>query len=188
MFTKGCSKLTLAKADNLILMQKIGLGGGCHWCTEAIFQSLIGVEKVEQGWISPTTNLQALSEAVIIHFQHKKGIDLQNLIAIHLYTHSATSSHSMRQKYRSAIYTFDSEQQKEAESILKKLQANFDQPIITEIIPFGKFKINNKEFLNYYYQNPEKPFCKTYINPKLKIILNKFSQFAHTEKLKHLIV
>jgi peptide-methionine (S)-S-oxide reductase len=51
-------------------IEKIGLGGGCHWCTEAVFQALKGVEKVEQGWIS-AVDAEEYSEAVVLHFDPK---------------------------------------------------------------------------------------------------------------------
>ena len=89
----------------IVNTSKIGFGGGCHWCTEAVFQSLIGVEKVEQGFVASFNLHNELSEAVIVHFNHKR-ISLQTLIEIHLLTHSSTSDHAMRKKYRSAIYTF----------------------------------------------------------------------------------
>ncbi len=90
-------------------MEKIGFGGGCHWCTEAVFQALIGVEKVEQGWIASEGENDSFSEAVIVHFD-ESTIDLSTLTAIHLFTHSCTSEHSMWKKYRSAVYTFSNKQ------------------------------------------------------------------------------
>ncbi len=48
--------------------EKIGIGGSCHWCTEAIFQSLIGVEEVLQGWIRSDGEATTFSEAVVITF------------------------------------------------------------------------------------------------------------------------
>lgn len=78
-------------------IQKIGLGGGCHWCTEAVFQSLIGIEKVEQGFIASTEEYNTFSEAVIVHFD-SEVISAKTLIEIHLYTHKSTSQHSMRSK------------------------------------------------------------------------------------------
>lgn len=159
-------------------MERIGLGGGCHWCTEAVFQSLIGVAKVEQGFISPRGNDSSFSEAIIVHYDSSQ-IGLKDLIEIHLYTHKSTSDHSMRNKYRSAVYVFDAETMTKSESILKELQKEFEIPLITSVLYFGKFKPSNVQFQDYYYNNPEKPFCETYIAPKLRLLLNKFSRFVH---------
>lgn len=63
-------------------VDKIGLGGGCHWCTEGIFQSLSGVQKVEQGWIASEGTSSEYSEAVIVYF-YSEEIDLKRLIEIH---------------------------------------------------------------------------------------------------------
>ena len=166
-------------------LTKIAFGGGCHWCTEAVFQSLIGVEKVEQGWIASTEKNNTFSEAVIVHFSAEK-IKLKTLIEIHLLTHKSTSNHSMRNKYRSAIYYFSKNQQVESEKILDKLQSNFKNKIITQVLKFDQFKPSEKEFQNYYKSNPQKPFCKTYINPKLKFLLKKFFNNIDKSKVHHL--
>lgn len=165
------------------MLQKIGFGGGCHWCTEAVFQSLRGVVQVQQGWISSDSPFDELSEAVIVSFDDEV-ISLHTLIAIHLHTHSCTSSHSMRNKYRSAVYTFSSVQANEAVRSIKILQQHFDAPVITIVIPFRHFKLNDQTFLDYYYNNPNKPFCETYINPKLKLLLQQFNTAVNTEKVK----
>lgn len=161
---------------------KIAFGGSCHWCTEAIFQSLIGVSKVEQGWIASIAQDENFSEAVIVHFD-EEIISLASLIEIHLNTHSCTSDHSLRKKYRSAVYFFNETQETEAKEILANLQNSFAEKIITEVLPFVSFKINEEHFLNYYYSNPEKPFCQNIINPKLKRLLQQFSSQVDEEKL-----
>ena len=160
---------------------KIGLGGSCHWCTEAIFQSLLGVEQVEQGWIAAKEH-DAFSEAVIIHFNQNE-ISLKTLIEIHLHTHSCTKTHSMREKYRSAIYTYNETQEAEAKKHLISLQLQFEEKIITQVLSMKGFKLNKEEYLNYYYSNPEKPFCTNVVNPKLRLILNKFSDHCNKNKL-----
>lgn len=154
------------------MINKIGLGGSCHWCTEAIFQSLKGVHRVEQGWISAKES-PALSEAVIVHFDPNQ-INLKILIEIHLRTHSATSNHSLRTKYRSAVYVFDAIQHTESILILTELQPQFDKPLITQVLYFDSFKLNSENYLDYYYRNPEKPFCKNVIDPKLKVLRAQF--------------
>jgi len=122
-------------------MQKIGFGGSCHWCTEAIFRSLSGVGEVAQGWISSDGENTTPSEAVIVYFD-PAYISLATLIAIHLHTHSCTSQHSMRTKYRSAVYAFESALAQTAKDIIKDLQKDFSEPIITQVLPFHKFKLN----------------------------------------------
>ncbi|CAM1342431.1 peptide-methionine (S)-S-oxide reductase [Tenacibaculum amylolyticum] len=164
---------------------KIGFGGGCHWCTEAVFQHLKGVLKVEQGWIASTGEEHTFSEAVIVYFDPEL-IDLKTLIEIHLYTHKSTSNHSFRKKYRSAVYTFSNEQALIAKQHILSFQPDFNYEVITNVLPFVEFKISPEEFRNYYKNNPAKPFCKTYINPKLKLLLNKFSKHICKENLDHL--
>ena len=161
---------------------KIGFGGGCHWCTEAVFQSLKGVELVEQGWIASTAPNTSFSEAIIIHF-NPDIISLKALIEIHLHTHKSTSLHTMRKKYRSAIYYFSKNQKQAASAYIISLQKNFSEKIITEILPYASFKSSLEMHQNYYYQNPEKPFCKNYIDPKLRLLLEKFSSHVDHKKV-----
>ncbi|MTI22566.1 peptide methionine sulfoxide reductase [Fulvivirga sp. RKSG066] len=156
-------------------LKKIGFGGGCHWCTEAVFSFLKGVTKVEQGWIASEAPADSFSEAVIVHF-NPKIITVNDLVAIHLHTHDCTSDHSMRAKYRSAVYYFDKEHKTVLSEILTDLQADFEKAIITQILPFHTFKASPSEYQDYYRQNPKKPFCQTYINPKLNKLREKYGQ------------
>ena len=167
------------------VLQKIALGGGCHWCTEAVFQSLVGVSKVEQGFVSSTGDNTTFSEAVIVHF-NSEDMSLGRLIEIHSHTHKSTSNHSMRTKYRSAVYVFSKEQKQEAKQILESLQNQFENKLITEVLPFESFKASREQIHNYYYNNPEKPFCERFINPKLEVLLKRFSNYTNKNKLKHL--
>lgn len=156
-------------------MKKIGLGGGCHWCTEAVFQSTAGVEKVEQGYIASEGDASEFSEAVIVHYPSKKAF-LEQLIRIHLHTHNATSNHSFRRKYRSAIYCFSTEDAAEAKRILEKLQEEFSEAIVTQVLPFRSFKASREDIQNYYKKHPEAPFCKRYIEPKLEVLRSRFKK------------
>jgi len=166
-------------------MQKIGLGGFCHWCTEAIFRSLKGVSTVEQGWITSDSENNTQSEAVIVLFDPNE-IRLETLIAIHLHTHSCAANHDMRSKYRSAVYTFNSEQAAVAKQAIQTLQTDFDQPIITKVLPFQTFKLNDENYLDYYYKDPSKPFCQNIVQPKLKELIKRFPANIDPGKQRHL--
>ncbi|MEX0273878.1 MAG: peptide-methionine (S)-S-oxide reductase [Flavobacteriaceae bacterium] len=168
-------------------MEKIGFGGGCHWCTEAVFQHLTGVDRVEQGWIAPKGTGTAFSEAVIVHFLPDE-IPLEVLCEIHLRTHRSTSDHTMRQKYRSGIYTFTKAQQLEVIGILEKLQLGYGSPLVTKAYPFKDFRASDAQVRDYYKKNPGKPFCETYISPKLRLLLKEYGAYAKKQDLKHLSV
>lgn len=159
-------------------LKKVAFGGGCYWCTEAVFQSLIGVEKVAQGFISSDGKNESFSEAVIVYFD--KNITLKTLIEIHLHTHKSTVKHSMRNKYISAIYYFTKKQKEESKCIVTTLQINFKDQIITQTLPFKNFKPSIEASQNYYIKNSQKPFCKKYIHPKLDLIVREFSSHVKT--------
>ncbi|QPH39525.1 peptide-methionine (S)-S-oxide reductase [Pedobacter endophyticus] len=163
-------------------MDEVGLGGSCHWCTEAIFLSVKGVIDVKQGWISSLGEATAFSEAILLRY-NPEIISLKQLIAIHLHTHSCTSNHTMREKYRSAVYVTDEGQIDDVRQIISELQSDFEQPIITRALKINEFKLNKPEYLDYYYSNPSRGFCENIINPKLKVLLDKFSKLADRDKI-----
>ena len=156
-------------------IHKIALGGGCHWCTEAVFQALNGVEKVEQGYVASAVPYDAFSEAVIVHFE-PEIIPLEMLIEIHLHTHKSTSNHSFRSKYRSAVYFYSEEQKRDAQRIRAQLQEQFVQPLITQVLSFKHFQASRESLHDYYKSDPEKPFCKTYIAPKLQLLMQQYAK------------
>jgi peptide-methionine (S)-S-oxide reductase len=161
---------------------KIGLGGGCHWCTEGVFESLIGITKVKQGWIASSGEHADFSEAVEVYFD-AAVISLSELIEIHLYTHASSSNHSMRGKYRSAIYTYNDIQFEQVLNILHLFKTEFATEIITQVHECIGFKENKIELQNYFYSAPERPFCKTYIHPKLILLLDRFNRHVDQSKI-----
>jgi len=158
-------------------MNRIGFGGGCHWCTEAVFQSLRGVILVEQGFISSTEPNCSFSEAVIVSYD-SLTLDIKSLIEIHVRTHSSTSEHRLRDKYRSAIYFFSDSQSRAALKALHDIQRDFKKELITLVLPFVSFRESNERYRNYYQQGPERPFCQRYIDPKLQLIKSEYSQLT----------
>lgn len=155
-------------------LQKIGLGGGCHWCTEAVFAALRGVIQAEQGFIRADAPDDNFSEAVLLTFQPEK-ISLESLIEIHLRTHSSTSNHAMRRKYRSAVYVMDEVQADAARCVLLEVGPEFDAPLVTRILPFRAFQASEERFQRYSEKNAGGPFCTTYIDPKLALLRREFA-------------
>jgi peptide-methionine (S)-S-oxide reductase len=155
---------------------RLGFGGGCHWCTEAVFQSLQGVSKVEQGFIKSFAPQDTFSEAVIVTFD-PQAIPLDVLIDVHLRTHASTSAHKMRGKYRSAVYVFSEAQGAAVLHQLSELQAEFDELLVTTTLAFNDFKSSSEQFQDYYRTNTAKPFCKTHIDPKLSTLRQKFGRY-----------
>jgi len=166
-------------------MQKIGLGGSCHWCTEGIFRSVIGVKNVRQGWISANAPNGSYSEAIVFDYDTQQ-VSLHDLIALHLHSHSCTKSHSLRQKYRSGIYVFDKKQETQSKRVINLLQQEFKAEIITEVLYFNAFKLNIDEHLDYYHKDPQKPFCTRYITPKLRSLMKRYSNAFDPEMTIHL--
>lgn len=161
------------------------MGGGCHWCTEAVFQSIKGVESVSQGFVAASGVNESFSEAVIVKF-NRDCVNLKTLIEIHLLTHQSFVNHSMRKKYRSAIYTYSEVQKLEVETVLKDIQSVYKETIVTQVLDFVEFKASRDEFTDYYYNKPSKPFCETYITPKLQMLMLTHSKNFNFEKVAHL--
>lgn len=157
---------------------RIGLGGGCHWCTEAVFASLTGIHNLQQGFIQSTPPHDSFSEAVLLDID-ERAIPLRAVIEVHLRTHASTSAHSLRTKYRSAVYVNDTEMQQRCREVVKSIEDDFAKPIITTVIPMVTFKPSDPRYHDYYYSNPDKPFCNTYIDPKLALLR---SEYAHIMK------
>jgi peptide-methionine (S)-S-oxide reductase len=152
---------------------RIGLGGGCHWCTEAVFASLTGIHNLRQGFISSTPPNDAGSEAVLLDID-ECTIPLRVVIEVHLRTHASTSAHSLRTRYRSAVYINNDEMQQRCSTIIKSIEDDFAKPIITTVIPMVAFTPSDPRYHDYYYSNPDKPFCNTYIDPKLALLRREY--------------
>lgn len=169
------------------MAEHLGFGGSCHWCTEGIFRSLKGIHEVKQGWISSVAPYEKPSEAVLVTFDPEM-ISRTDLVRIHLHSHSCTNAHSMRAKYRSAVYTFNTDQKAAVEMDIEREQNEFKERIITLTLPFVSFKLNQEHFLDYYYKDVNKPFCRNNITPKFKELLSDFRVDFDPSKIRHLSV
>lgn len=157
-------------------MQRLGFGGGCHWCTEAVFSALRGVGHVAQGFIASDPPHDSYSEAVEISFD-PTALPLEVAVEIHLRTHASTANHKMRGKYRSAVYVFGDAQAEEVSGVLHHLATGFAAPLVTQVLPHRGFRASDPRFLNYRARNPQAPFCTRYIDPKLALLRAGYADF-----------
>jgi peptide-methionine (S)-S-oxide reductase len=114
---------------------------------------------------------------VVVHFDAAQ-IDIATLVEIHLGTHSATKPFVPKGKYRTAVYSFDDAQGSTLQTAISSLGGSFEKPLTTEVLPFRDFKPSDARYQNYYATDPERPFCKTYIDPKLAYIRKNFAKVA----------
>jgi peptide-methionine (S)-S-oxide reductase len=124
---------------------------------------------VEQGWVASKPPHDAFSEAVIVHYD-PAVISAKDLIAVHLETHAATKAHDLRHRYRSAVYAFSSEEERQFSATLANLAIDFTDPLVTKVHPYVAFKPSLPEHQDYYRTDPERPFCVRFIAPKLKML------------------
>ena len=160
----------------------IGFGGGCHWCTEAVFSSLRGVRTVEQGFVRSSPPNDTWSEAVRLCFD-ADAIPLNVLIDIHLRTHASTSDHKMRGKYRSAVYTLSGAQSDSVRAELAALQTGFEDPLVTQVQPLTEFRHSDPRFHRYFERHEGGPFCTRYIDPKLAYLRAHFAEYSAAESV-----
>ena len=169
-------------------------GGGCFWCTEAIFLELDGVKKVESGYIggktpNPTyeevsTGTTGHAEATQITFDPSK-ISFGELLEIFFATHDPTTLNrqgaDVGTQYRSEVFYHSDEQKKIAEDYIKLLdsQNTFGKPVVTKVSPATKFYVAEDYHQNYYARNIEKSYCSYVITPKVEKVRKQYS-----EKLK----
>ena len=170
-------------------------GNGCFWCTEAIFQQLEGVEKVESGYsgghiANPSykevcTGNTGHAEALRIVYDPKK-ISFDELLEVFWQTHDPTTlnrqGNDIGTQYRSVIFYHNNEQKQKAEKYKVELDKSgaFNNPIVTEIVPAQTFYKAEDYHQNYYKENGSQPYCQFVIRPKVE----KF-QKVFKNKLKH---
>jgi len=167
------------------------LGGGCFWCTEAVFQRVRGVEKVISGYSGGTvpgkptyreicSGRTGHAEVVRILFDPSQ-ITYRDLLLIFMGTHDPTTLNrqgaDVGTQYRSVIFYHDTPQQKAAEKVLEELQEYFEAPIVTEVSPLINFFEAEEDHQNFYNSHTTQGYCQYVINPKLEKLRAQFAPF-----------
>lgn len=168
-------------------------GGGCFWCTEAVFQELRGVKSVLSGYAGGSTgspqaaptyeNIGDHAEVVKIDFDPSQ-ITYHDLLTVFFASHDPTTMNrqgaDVGTQYRSIVLYTNEAQKREAEKFIKELDA------VTELKPLGKFYEAEEYHRNYYRDNPDKPYCQIVINPKLEKIQKEFHDLLDRNRIRGL--
>jgi peptide-methionine (S)-S-oxide reductase len=160
----------------------ITLGGGCFWCLETVFKDLAGVLRVESGYAGGSVSNPSYervcsgttghAEVVQVTFS-PDVISLREILDVFFSIHDPTTPNrqgaDVGTQYRSIILYHSEEQKSAAEQVIRDLEAAhlWDAPISTELIPLEMFYPAEGYHQDYYTKNPEQPYCRVVVAPKL---------------------
>ncbi len=167
------------------------LAGGCFWCLEAVFNRVTGVTSVASGYMggrvkNPTyrevcTGTTGHAETVRVTFDPAE-VSYRDLLEVFFAIHDPTTlnrqGNDVGTQYRSAIFYASDEQRREAEQIIAELQAaqKWSDPIVTTVEPASEFFVAEDYHQDYYASNPNQPYCRFIIDPKVNKFLHAFPQ------------
>lgn len=163
-------------------------GGGCFWCTEAVFEQLKGVISVMPGYaggISPNPTYESVcagttghAEVLRVEFD-PSAISYEDLLTVFFASHDPTTlnrqGNDVGTQYRSIILTTSDEQRQAAEAFIKKLDEDGPK-VVTEVKPLETFHEAEAYHHHYFQTHPEQAYCQLIINPKLEKVKKKFEQ------------
>lgn len=166
-------------------------GGGCFWCTEAVFDELRGVKSVVSGYTggretNPTYEQVCMgntghAEAIKIEFDDAQ-ISFRDLMTVFFATHDPTTlnrqGNDVGTQYRSAIFYANEKQKEEAAAFMKELDEAkaFKNSIVTTLEPLAEFYDAEDYHQKFYANNPFQPYCQYMIPPKLSKLHKQFKE------------
>lgn len=167
------------------------LAGGCFWCLEAVYDRLEGVISVESGYMGgemPNPSYQRVcdgdtghAEVVQVGFD-PAVVSYRDLLEVFFTIHDPTTlnrqGNDSGTQYRSAIFYHSAAQKAEAEKIIHELTAGkvFASAIVTEVTPAVEFYIAERYHQEYFENNPNQPYCRFVVEPKLAKFRQKWSK------------
>lgn len=169
------------------------VGGGCFWCTEAVFDQIKGVENVMSGYSGgnvpgiPTyrevcSGLTGHAEVIQVSFD-PAVVSYKDLLNIFMTSHDPTTLNRQGgdkgTQYRSVIFYHDDAQKEIAENVLKEMASYYEDPIVTELSALEKFFPAEADHHDYYAKNPNQGYCAAVITPKIAKLRK-----MHADKLK----
>lgn len=174
-------------------METAIFGGGCFWCTEAVFKKTKGVISVESGYAGGFVRNPAYREvcngttghAEVVKVEFDPAlISYEELLRIFFLTHDPTTlnrqGNDVGTQYRSVIFYFSEEQRIKAETFKGRLETEqyYSRPIVTEISPYVNFYKAEEYHQDYYANNTLQPYCSYIITPKLQKFGKMFPELS----------
>ncbi len=165
--------------------EKATLGGGCFWCTEAVFKEVKGVIEVQPGYSGGHVKNPAYREVTTGNTGHAEVIQItfdpavvsfEQLLVYFFATHDPTTLNrqgaDVGTQYRSAIFFHSPEQKKVAEKVILQLENGgvYDRPLVTEVTPFTAFYFAESYHKDYFERNSGQPYCRMVVAPKVEKI------------------
>ncbi len=171
-------------------LESATLGGGCFWCTEAIYKQLTGVQKVTPGYSGGHTDNPSYEEvctgrtghAEVVHLEFDPSkVSFTEILEVFFKTHDPTTLNrqgpDVGTQYRSVIFYHSEEQKQTAETIIRKLEEEsiYPDPIVTERTRFETFYPAEDYHKDYFAHHKNQPYCRMVITPKLEKFEKTFS-------------
>jgi peptide-methionine (S)-S-oxide reductase len=167
------------------------LGGGCFWCTEAVYQQIIGVDRVESGYSGghiPDPTYEQIcegntghAEVIRIHFD-STIVSYRNILEIFFTIHDPTTLNrqgiDVGTQYRSVIYTHSLEQMAMAREVIAAMAHVWDAPIVTELQEAPVFYPAEEYHQNYFLNHPMQSYCAFVVAPKVTKFRQVFASRA----------
>jgi peptide methionine sulfoxide reductase msrA/msrB len=179
------------KTETVSQLTQVTFGGGCFWCTEAVFQRVRGVHRVESGYSggeSPNPSYEAVcsgttGHAEVIQVTYDPAlVSFQDLVTIHLCTHDPTTLNRQGAdhgtQYRSVIFYSSPEERSTAQEVIHAISKAVGKPVVTELEPFEVFYAAETSHQDYYNRNKQKTYCAAVIEPKLDHFRKTFARLA----------
>lgn len=170
-------------------MEKATFGGGCFWCTEAMFQAIKGVQSVESGYSGGHTDKPGYREVCAGNTGHAEVVQIvfspdevsySDLLRMHIASHDPTTLNKQGAdtgtQYRSVIFTHNDAQADAAKAVIEEMAPLFNDPIVTEIAAFEAFYKAEDYHQNYFNQNGEQRYCQLVIDPKVRKFREMFAE------------
>ncbi|HWA51916.1 MAG TPA: peptide-methionine (S)-S-oxide reductase MsrA [Patescibacteria group bacterium] len=169
-------------------METAVFGGGCFWCTEALFKNLKGVISVIPGYSGgdvKNPSYEEVSSGKTGHVESAKIefdpkiISYEDLLYVFMKTHDPTQEDGqgadIGPQYQSTIFYLDNIQKDESEKIINKLQTDYDKKIATKLIQYKNFYKAEDYHKNYYENHKNAAYCKLVIDPKIVKLRQNFA-------------